>query len=77
MFSVLYICDIIYRIHKDDSEKWIIIEKCLKMFDFFVKSYEIDSVDFPVMVQNKYEYPPPGFFVMLEVNANEKSELLK
>lgn len=52
-------------------------EKCLIIFEFFVKSYEINPADFPVMGQNKDEYPPPGFDIMLEMNLNEKSELLK
>lgn len=65
------------RIYKDESEKWIVAEKCLKIFDFFVKTYEINPVDFPVMGQNKDEYPPPGFYIMLEMNTNEKSDLLK
>lgn len=47
------------------------------MFDFFVRTYEINPADFPVMGQNKEEYPPPGFCIMLEMNTNEKSELLK
>lgn len=65
------------RIYKDESEKWIIAEKCLKIFDFFVKNYEINPADFPVMGVNKDEYPLPGFYIMLEMNTNEKSDLLK
>lgn len=67
----------IYRIYKDEAEKWAVAEKCLKMFDYFIRTYEINPVDFPVTGQNKEEYPPPGFYVMLEMNTNEKSDLLK
>lgn len=77
MFSLYCFCNVIYRVYKDESEKWIVAEKCLKMFDFFVKTYEINSADFSAMGQNKDEYPPPGFYIMLEMNTNEKSELLK
>lgn len=77
MLLIHYNFDVIYSIYKDDLEKWIVVEKCLKMFYFFVKAYEIDPDEFPVMEQNKQEYPPPGFFVMLQVNTNEKSKLLK
>lgn len=67
----------IHRIYKDEAEKWTVAEKCLQIFDFLVKTYEINPADFPVMGQNKDEYPPPGFYIMLEMNTNEKSELLK
>lgn len=76
-FSTLKFDIFICRIYKDESEKWIVAEKCLKIVDFFVKTYEINPADFPVMGQNKDEYPPPGFYIMLEMNTNEKSELLK
>lgn len=66
-----------HRIYKDEAEKWTVAEKCLKIFDFFIRNYEINPVDFPVTSQNKEEYPPPGFYVMLEMNTNEKSDLLK
>lgn len=65
------------RIYKDENEKWTIAEKCLKTFDFFVRTYEISPADFPVSGQNQDEYAPPGFYIMLEMNINEKSSFLK
>lgn len=65
----------IYRIHNNIAQKWIVAEKCLKIFDFLVKTYEIDPTDF--MEQNKDEYAPPGFYILLKMNTNETSEFLK
>lgn len=67
----------IFRIYSNEAEKWIVAEKCLKIFEFFVKTYGIDSADFPVQGQNKDKYPPPGFSIMLEMMTNEQSELLE
>lgn len=55
----------------------MVAEKCLKIFDFFVHTYKIESADFPAMKQNKDEYPQPGFYIILEMHKNENSELLK
>lgn len=67
----------IYRSYKDESEKWNVAEKCLQMFDFFTYTYEIDSTHFADMGENNCEFPPPGFYIMLDLNRKEKSELLK
>lgn len=77
MSPVHYFCGIIYRIYNDESEKWIVAEKCLKMFDFFVKRYEINPADFLDMGKDTDEYPQPGFYIMLEMNKSEMSEFLK
>lgn len=74
---MLQFCISLFRIYKNESEKWIVGEKCLKILDFFVKTYEIRSADFQAMEKNEDEYAPPGFYIMLEVNSTEKSELLK
>lgn len=65
----------IHRSYKDESEKWIVVEKCLKMFDFFTYTYEIDSTHFSDMGENDCEFPPPGFYIMLDMNRKEKSVL--
>lgn len=71
-----YFCGVIYITYNDESEKWIVAEKCLKMFDFFVKRYEINPADFLDMEKNTDEYPSPGFYIMLEMNKHEMSEFL-
>lgn len=68
---------VLNRIYKDEGEKWNVAEKCLKIFDFFVRTYEINPADFPVSGQNQDEYAPPGFYILLEMNTNEKSSFLK
>lgn len=66
-----------FSIYKDESEKWAVAEKCLKLCDFFIRMYEVNPADFPVNGQVKNEYPPPGFCIMLEMNTSEKSDFLK
>lgn len=66
-----------FRIYKDESEKWTIAEKCLKIFDHFIRIYEVNPSDFPVTGQSNDEDVPPGFYVMLEMNTNEKSDFFK
>lgn len=73
--NTLHILLHIYRIY--NAQKWTVAEKCLKIFDFFIKIYEIDSTDFARMGQNEDEYAQPGFYVLLKMNTNETSEFLK
>lgn len=77
LIRLIRLCFNIYRFYRDESEKWIVAEKCLEIFDFFVKSYKINPDDFPITGQNKEEYPPPGFYIMLKLNTHGNSELLK
>lgn len=65
------------RNYKDESEKWAVAEKCLKIFDYFIRTYEVNPADFPSNGQAKDEHPPPGFYIMLEMNTSEKSDFLK
>lgn len=39
--------------------------------------YEVNPADFPIDGQIKEENSPPGFHIMLQMNKNEKSDLLK
>ncbi|CRK98110.1 CLUMA_CG011478, isoform A [Clunio marinus] len=63
------------RNYKNPEEKWEIAEKCLKIFDFFLKIYEPSSRDFPINNVIKEENPPPGFHIMLSMNT--KTEFLR
>lgn len=65
------------RNYKDEAEKWAVAEKCLQIFDYFLRTYEVNPADFPVNGQSKEEHPPPGFYILLEMNTSEKSDLLK
>lgn len=79
---VTFILDTVFlrfynRMYKDQAEKWAVAEKCLKILDFFIRTYEVNPVDFPVNNQIKEENAPPGFHIMLQMNTNDKSELLR
>lgn len=79
---VTFVLDTIFlrfydRNYKDPSEKWRVAEKCLRLLEFFIRSYKVNPADFPVNGQVKEENPPPGFHVMLQMNTNDKSELLR
>lgn len=52
-------------------------EKCLKILEFYVQMYEVNPADFPVNGLIKDENPPPGFHILLQMNINDKSELLR
>lgn len=76
--KILYITDVFFfRNYKDPAEKWTVAEKCLRVIDHFVQNYDVDPADFPVDGQIKDENSPPGFHIMLQMNKNEKSDLLK
>lgn len=63
------------RSYKNPAEKWAVAEKCLKLLETFIKSYEPSPNDFPVVNKLKEENSPPGFHVMLQMNV--KSDLLR
>lgn len=65
------------RNYKDPAEKWAVAEKCLRILYHFIRTYEVNPADFPINGQIKEENPPPGFHVMLQMNTNDKSELLR
>ncbi len=52
-------------------------EKCLKILEFYAQMYEVNPADFPVNGIIKEENPPPGFHILLQMNINDKSELLR
>lgn len=66
-----------YRNYKDEAEKWSVAEKCLKILEFCIRIYEVNISDFTFTAQNKEEHPPPGFYLMLQLNTTAKSELLR
>lgn len=63
------------RSYKNPAEKWNVAEKCLKLLETFIKSYEPSPNDFPVGNKIKEDNSPPGFHVMLQMN--DKSNLLQ
>lgn len=62
----------ITRNYENESEKWEVGEKCLKILHSFLKNYEIHPVDFS---ESKEENSPPGYHIMVQVHT--KSEILK
>ncbi|XP_037026300.1 nuclear pore complex protein Nup205 [Bradysia coprophila] len=65
------------RNYKNELEKWEVAEKCLKILEFYAQMYEVNPADFPVNGIVKEENPPPGFHILLQMNINDKSELLR
>ncbi|KAL5274824.1 NUP205 family protein [Megaselia abdita] len=62
----------ISRNYENESEKWEIGGKCLKILYCFLKNYEMHPDDFS---RTREDNPPPGYHIMVQVQT--KSEILK
>lgn len=60
------------RNYENESEKWEIGEKCLKVLHIFLKSYEIHPNDFS---ETREDNAPPGYHLMVQVHT--KSDTLQ
>lgn len=64
--------------YKDASEKWAVAEKCLRILYHFVQDYVVEPGHFPGSDGvAQAENVPAGFQVMLQMNTNDKSEMLR
>ncbi|XP_059616837.1 nuclear pore complex protein Nup205 [Phlebotomus argentipes] len=61
------------RNYKEPAELWEVAERCLRILDLFLETYEVNPTDFTQETRN--ENPPPGFHVMVQMNT--KSDTLK
>lgn len=60
------------RNYENESEKWEVGEKCLKVLHSFLKNYEIHPTDFS---ESREDNSPPGYHIMVQVQT--KSDTLK
>uniref|UniRef100_A0A1B0CE99 Nuclear pore complex protein n=1 Tax=Lutzomyia longipalpis TaxID=7200 RepID=A0A1B0CE99_LUTLO len=61
------------RNYKEPAELWEVAEKCLRLLDLFLETYEVHPGDFAQ--ETRSENPPPGFHVMVQMNR--KSDMFR